>query len=318
MFNKMMLIIVVGISLSTSVFAEDTPLSLYGKAHIATGAVDDDNGDATQMKSNSSRLGVKGSMAVENELKITYKVEWQVDLSDNSKSSDDHIKGRNQYIGVMGSFGEVRIGRHDTIYKTVTGEFDICGDTYIDYNNVLNSAQDKRADNTIAYLNSIDEFSFGLTYSLGDEDTINNGEGAVVSLGVNYKAGPLVLAGGYQDIDEGDSAIKFAASYDINEFTVGGVIESIDGNTSVADETNAFLLGKYRISDKNSLKLVYGQKDIDGADNPNMFGIGFDHKFNDKATVYVFAGSGSDNGLNASSSLVGDSTAVAAGLIVSF
>ena len=319
--------VIAAMAVSGNAMADSKPTAtLYGKAHLSLASVsaDDgtDDGSATQIKSNSSRLGVKGSYDVEDGLKVTYKVEWQVNMADNAKSSEDHIKGRNQYVGLAGGFGEVRVGRHDTAYKLATGKFDLYGDTYIDYNNIIDKSEDKREDNTIFYTMKADALNLAASYTLDSttEDTAaEDSEGDILSLGLTYKAGALLLAGGYQSTDEGHSAMKFGAAYSLNEFTFGGVFEQVDTDDDNADESNILLMGKYKISDSNCIKLLFGQKDIDEVDDdPTMIGLGFDHKFNKNATFYALVGNGSDGGMDDAGGLEGDSTAISLGMIVKF
>ncbi len=90
---------------------------LYGKANISIAALEDSAGNAIVMDSNTSFIGVKGTIDAEK-LTITYKYELGINITDNSKSSEDHIVGYNQYVGLKNELGEIRIGRHDTIFTT--------------------------------------------------------------------------------------------------------------------------------------------------------------------------------------------------------
>ncbi|MCK5263603.1 MAG: porin, partial [Gammaproteobacteria bacterium] len=90
---------------------------LFGKANLSFASLDDDTGDSTSIDSHSSRVGIEGDIDSKSSLKIGYRFVWQIDMSDEAKASNDHIKSREQYISLKDSWGEVRIGRHDTPYK---------------------------------------------------------------------------------------------------------------------------------------------------------------------------------------------------------
>ena len=52
-----------------------------------------------ELKSNASRVGVKGKYYLEHGLTAIYKLEWQVNVNDDSK---DTLTARNQWVGIKG------------------------------------------------------------------------------------------------------------------------------------------------------------------------------------------------------------------------
>ena len=73
--------------------------TVYGKGHISVASIDDDNGSAIAITSHSSRFGVKGNVKQDGGMEVIYKLEWQVDMTDEAKASGNHIKSRSQWIG---------------------------------------------------------------------------------------------------------------------------------------------------------------------------------------------------------------------------
>ncbi|MFT4995406.1 MAG: putative porin, partial [Paraglaciecola sp.] len=113
------------LAMAATVFAATSyadPVTLYGKANVSAQAADEGQGDFTELKSNASRVGVKGEVKLDNNIEVLYLLEWQVDLADNSGS--DNIKSRNQYVGLKGNFGTVLVGRNDTVLKKSQGKID--------------------------------------------------------------------------------------------------------------------------------------------------------------------------------------------------
>ena len=80
---------------------------VFGKANLSLASLDDDTGRSTAVSSHSSRVGIKGKLPTDNSLEVTYRFVWQIDMSDASKSSADHIKSREQYVGLKDSWGEI-------------------------------------------------------------------------------------------------------------------------------------------------------------------------------------------------------------------
>ena len=310
-----------GLLIAGAANAADFPApTVYGRAHVSVGMIDDDAGSATEVSSRSSRFGMKGKYELDAGLTATYKFEFQVDVTDEAESKENHIKARNQYAGIKGSFGEIRVGRHDTAYKSATSKLDPWGDTYADYNSIIEKDFDKRADNTIIYVNKFDALGLQASYSAGTDTTAGDNDGSIFALGATYKASGLLIGGGYESIDETGSAFKIGASYNFDAFTLGGVVESVDYDEGgSADQTNIILTGAFKVSDKGTIKATYGQKDIDDLDDdPTMFAIGYNHKFNKKASAYLLAATSQDEGLADKGGLDGDGTVFALGLKYNF
>ena len=69
-------------TLSVSAFAGD--VSIYGKANLTVQSSDSEDGSFTEVKSNASRIGFEGGQALDNDLELLFKAEFQVDLDGDS------------------------------------------------------------------------------------------------------------------------------------------------------------------------------------------------------------------------------------------
>ena len=91
---------------------------VYGKLNIA---VNNDGSDGVNEKeidlvSNASRIGFKGKVDMKNGLTGIYKIEYEVDITnDNTKSKA--FNQRNSFVGLKGNFGTLKLGTHDTPLK---------------------------------------------------------------------------------------------------------------------------------------------------------------------------------------------------------
>ncbi|MDX1361919.1 MAG: porin, partial [Pseudoalteromonas tetraodonis] len=94
-FAKSSLCLALLSGLSFNALAE---VDIYGKANVTVQSSDDGEGSFTEIKSNASRFGLKGSEKITDGLEAVYKFEFQVDVSDaDSKGdNDDNISARNQ------------------------------------------------------------------------------------------------------------------------------------------------------------------------------------------------------------------------------
>ncbi|WP_018692437.1 porin [Algicola sagamiensis] len=147
-------------------------VDVYGKANLGLRYVDEGNDPATpeeesgysDVKSYASRFGVKGDADLGGKLKAVYKMEFEVDMSDKKDSKDNHIKGRNQYVGLKGGFGTFLLGRNDTMVKQSQGKLDLYSDHEADIKSLWEG--ENRSGNSLTYKSPkfADMAQFGLTY----------------------------------------------------------------------------------------------------------------------------------------------------------
>ncbi|MEC9319044.1 MAG: porin, partial [Pseudomonadota bacterium] len=109
---------------SVSAYADDNSdaLTVYGRANVGLLYSDIADQDDTEVKSYSSRFGLKGLQSLDNNLEVFYQFEWGVDLA--GFDEDDSISDRNQIVGLRGDFGTVMLGRYDTFLKDSQGAID--------------------------------------------------------------------------------------------------------------------------------------------------------------------------------------------------
>ena len=153
--NKKLIAVAVAVGLAFpmvsahAVDVADKKLEVYGKLHLSLSSNDDaldTTNDNWQLNSIASRLGFKGQQKLDAGLTGTYKFEFQVDPFE---SIDSGLERRNMNVGLKGSFGEVRIGRHDSPLKMAQGKFDQFGDTVGDLKFAGDEDGDNRNDNSI-------------------------------------------------------------------------------------------------------------------------------------------------------------------------
>ena len=315
--------------IAPSAMAETT---VYGKAHISVASIDDDAGSSTAISSHSSRFGVKGTVDTESSTNVFYKLEWQIDVSDDSTNKG--IKSRSQYIGMKDSWGELRLGRDDSPYKKAGKKgVEFFSDTYADYNNIVDKGQDTRANSSISYSNKIGPGKLSLMYATGSDDTdpaTGENLGDASSVSYDMTIGDVRIAIATQSINDakdsnGDHVVgntetgtKVVLGYKLNKATQFGVLfETVTDDNDTVDDTNTIISAKHKIG-KDAVKFVYGMKDQGNANDAVMTALAYDHKLNKSTTTYAIIASGADDGLNANSKLAGDSTVIGGGLVVKF
>ena len=131
---------------TTAIPAMAASVDIYGRADISVQSSDEGEGKFTEIKSNASRLGFKGTHELSEGLSVVYKAEFEVDMDGDS---DEFWKARNQYIGLSGAFGEVLLGKNDTMLKQSQGKVDI----FSDYNGDIKYlwVGENRLSDTLSY-----------------------------------------------------------------------------------------------------------------------------------------------------------------------
>lgn len=271
-------------SLSLSAFAAD--VEVYGKANLSIQSSDEGEGSFTEVKSNASRIGLKGSHDLGQGLTVIYKAEFQVDL-DGDSDKGDSITDRNQYVGLAGSFGEVLLGKNDTMLKQSQGKIDLFSDLNGDIKSLW-KGENRMAD-TLSYKSpKFRDFQVGVTYIAADSIDAEDG----VSMAVFYGDSGLKKSKVFASLAV-DSEVN---GYDITRASVQGKVsgivlgamlqtqEKIDGS----GEMDGFMVSaKYKM-DKVTFKGQYQAADFKDGDDKSGITLGADYSLAKSTKLYTF------------------------------
>jgi len=312
-------------------------LAVYGKIDISADYMDSDvsssqaNASRTDnvvennfgISSNASRLGFRGAYPVDSAWTATYQLEQEIRYD----SGNNGFATRNSYLGLKaGWFGEVRIGRHDTPFKSVATGFDELGNSVGDDRAILGASATSgnvmniRADNAVMYLRGFDLGSSKLKVTgMYSADAGNNSGSApddnthsLISVGASWMLGPLTLTGALENVrnlqtaeGSGDATgLRMAAEYGFGNFTAGVLLESIQHDLNNADSSlQRDAMGLKLVHDSGANKLVaqfMAADDNDVRNNSSAFqtAVGGFHKLGGGLSAYVIA-SRTSNGDNA-------------------
>lgn len=271
-------------TISVSSFAAD--VTIYGKANVSVQSSDEGEGSFTEVKSNASRIGFKGTHELSDGLSVVYKAEFQVDL-DGDSDKGDSITDRNQYVGLKGNFGEILLGKNDTVLKQSQGKVDLFSDLNGDIKNLW-KGENRMADTITFKSKKFNGLQFGMTYVA--EDSVD-GEDAT-SIAVTYGDSALKKSKFYASVAI-DSEMK---GYDVTRatlqgklagFTLGAMVQTQE-EVSSGKEMDGFLASaKYSI-DNWSLKAQMQTANFDGGDDKSGVTVGADYKLAKNTKLYGF------------------------------
>ena len=235
MNKKMIALAIAGALVSPLAMADSGNVNIYGVLHMsidnlkANDTAGNSDNKGWNVSSNSSRIGFKGNEDLGDGLKVNWQLEAGFDMDENTGVFASH---RNSYMGLSGSWGEVRFGRHDTPYKLADGKaramFD---DTIADQGAIISagaasgsttgsSLWEGRVDNVMAYISptwSGFHVAFAQSYYAGANGAagMDGNKQRAYSLAAVYENGPFNAALGYEtrrDTSAGQAAGGSAAS----------------------------------------------------------------------------------------------------------
>lgn len=265
-------------------------VDVYGRVNVNLQNADEAGESAVELRSNASRFGVKGSEELDGGLKAIYQFEWEVDPTDNSNASDNHIKSRNQFIGLTGSFGTLKVGRHDTALKTSQGDFDLFDNLEGDIKNIVNG--ENRESNFIGYTTpSFGAFSVTVNLIPGEDAAAGeDGIADATSVSLNYEGDALYLALAQDsDMDGVDvDTTRVTGGYRFGDARVNVIYQQTDAGDMDGDASGASFA--YKFADF-TFKVQHMQGDIHElglAPLESQSSIGLDRKLGKNTKLYGF------------------------------
>ncbi|MEZ7206628.1 porin [Pseudoalteromonas sp. DY56-GL79] len=274
--------------LSAFTFQANAEVDVYGKANVSVQSSDDGAGSVTEIKSNASRFGFKGSEKLDSGLEVIYKLEFQVDVSDaDSKGDKDNITARNQYVGLKGNFGEVVIGRNDTALKQSQGKLDQFNDLEGDIK-VLFKGENRLGDSISYKSPSFNGFRVLGSFIAEDSEEGENGFSTALTYGdAGLKESAIYAAIAADSEVNGNDMVRFTVQGKVADFKLGAMYqtqEKVDGSA----EADGYLLNAAYKLGNTTLKAQYQVIDFDAGDKVDGVSVGVDYKLAKNAKVYGF------------------------------
>ena len=281
----------------------------YGRAHLSTDL--QNNGDESSLfvSSNSTRFGVKGKYETDYEA-FTVVFQYESNANFNGEGNNT-FSTRSSYAGLMGDWGRLIWGRHDTPLYTMGRSVDFFDSRIGELRNVtkyFGSGWDERPTSMIMYNTPLlgDAFKLNVQYvpEEGVDDSsffsasgIYNKDGLM--LGVGFETHGKALEDAYDDSDpdnilgESSTGLRAVASYKADAFKVAGLFQSLS-NVFGLDDLSATTFGlgmSYRLDSGLEPKAQYYMLDYTntGLDDfgASMLVVGVDLHLNKMATLYI-------------------------------
>ncbi len=286
-------------------------IDLYGRINLTLQTSDEAAGEEVELRNNSSRIGVKGEMALNAGLKAIYQLEFGVNI--DGDSDEDVFTHRNQFVGLEGAFGTVKVGRHDTALKQAQGDFDLFDDLEGDIGGVFNG--ENRLRNYVGYITPTFGKAFSATVNFfpgEDPASGNDGVADATSLSLNYKTELLYAAVAYdRDIDgDGVETARVVGGYTLGPAEIMLLYQRTDAGAVAEDGFGASVAWTFG---KNTAKFEYltadiwrTQPSVDPLDNryESLLSVGLDHELGEDTKVFGFYTTGDIGGTSESNNYI--------------
>jgi predicted porin len=275
-----------GLAISSLSVAEVTlpvEADLYGRINVSLQSSDENNDDKTELRSNASRLGLKGH-AVLNEshsLNAIYQIEYEVQTDDGDKD-DRTLTQRNTYVGLAGTWGTILGGKHDTPTKMIQNEIDLFSDLEGDIKTLFQG--EVRADNIVMYQTpSYANLSGALAVVASEEDDVDDGYSGSLA----YDGDSIYVAASYDHEVEGYDVARVTGQYRFGDLSLGALWEEAELSDGPSNSEDGYLLSAAYTWVQTTFKAQWGESDIrtEGAEN---YSVGVDYKLADSTKVFAF------------------------------
>lgn len=311
--KKQLLALAIGsMVIAPSVALADKGPTLYGKVNVTYGVVDDGTDDAWDLKSNDSRLGVKGELDLDvQDLSAVYQAEFGMDVADgNGLTSQRNIFGGFKHR----TAGTLIAGKFDTPFKKAQGKIDQFGDlNKADIKNVVGG--ENRVGNIVQYSSPklADALTLNVAVIPGEDPGVDDKDGPAdaVSASVVFDNGLFYGALAYDsevtsDIydlgsDTETDALRAVGKVNIENFEIGALYQMSESSESVSGvdyEDSSYILSGAVNLDRLKLKVQYGITDYDATDDDrSLMAVGADYKVGKSSKVFAYyAAVEEDNG----------------------
>ena len=262
--------------------------TVYGKLWISVESQDTASGTEVDMVSNSSRLGIKGSMDFGEGIEAIYQAEYEVDPADGTadESKDRTFKQRNSFVGLKGSVGTIFLGKHDTATKKSQKKIDLFNDLAGDIKNILQG--ENRMSDLVGYTTpKINGFSATFNAIKGTEGLGDDSIGDSTSTSLSYDSENFYIALAFDSELKGYDSTRLTLQIPFSRSQLGIMFQESEKLSTGVEEDGYVISFSQKVGDKGTLKFQQAESDMK-LDSGKQFSFGYDYKLSNKAKAFFF------------------------------
>jgi predicted porin len=347
--NKKLLTLAIGAALVAGPIAARAEVTVYGHGHLSVDMLTADytvttNEDTSiQVVNNSSRFGIRASEDLGGGLKG--EVQYELAFTNLETTTGTVATNRDNFIGLAGGFGAIRLGVIDGAVKDAGGVADLFYREQLGESRAIINANASQMDNRV--MNGLHYFSPSIggwvikaQYGYELEQTLNaaDNESTMMQVGAKGKIGPVALGVGYMNVSRptnDTSGIRVGAKVTFGGFDIAALYQTVtDIAATIGNDQNAYGLGAGFKIGKNYIKgQIYIADELGGVADTGakQLSVGYDYLFSKTTKVYVtyakvesdggtfYGVGGGGHGATATTNVSGGtSSGISAGMIMDF
>ena len=257
--------------------------TFYGKINTSYERSDKNFETDIDFKNNASRVGIKGKFDLNENLKISYQFENEIDPTDGRGRADGEqvFKERNTFIALEGNFGKIFTGTHDTALKIAQLKVDLFNDTRADIKYLFQG--ENRMNSFVGYTSP--EIVKGLKVNI---NSVSQSTGSFDSYSLNFSRGSMKLAIASDSNGKGYDNQRIASTFPIDSLSVdvGLLYQSSTKLSTGITERGHLISLKKKVSDKGSAYLQVASSDIK-LESGQQNSLGYTFKISKVAKIFV-------------------------------
>ena len=291
-------------ALSTSTFADNSSVTLYGRLDVGVESNDDATTKRLVVQNFLSRIGFKGEEDLQNGLKAVWQIETFIS-PDEAKATD--FATSNSYVGLKGGFGTILMGNYDSPYRSLVRNVMLLRnqvnalDLFINGKASaagLGANANVRQKNVIQYHRpNIGGYLVRVSYA-PDEDKVKGGTNKQeYALSGEYVADTWNVGAAYyvkEDavvLGKDFSAIKLIGSKKIGDITLAAAYSKL--NNDAGNKTNTFMLSSaYKLGTTTLKASVATAKETarHAKDGVDFLALEVDYTLSKRSILYGYLG----------------------------
>lgn len=300
--TKKLLPTMIGVALAAGVTSASADVTVFGHIDTAVSNIDDETSgkDDTNFTCTTCSIGFKGSEDLGNGLKAIFKLDFEFDTI--NRNSNGAITDRDQWVGLAGGFGKVRIGTISTVYKSHGAMIDPLYRTALQgrehglqssFHTGAGEELQGRATNTVRWDSAdFNGIKVGAHYTLDSNESTEDEN--PYGIGGSYENGGILVFADWMDnaqsgVNE-SSVWKVGGKYSMNDFAVMGQYEDEEYGNNGGEYRVWHIAGSYTMGN-NMIYAGFGNTEDEtnsgNVEDTDAWTIALMHSMSKRTKAYV-------------------------------
>ncbi len=298
--KKSVIAIAVGAALAAA-GAANAETTIFGNAHVSIDSIDNGTDGYIYVNSNDSAIGFKGGEEIEGGLKAMWYIEQGFGMDGSSAGANAVIYDKNTYVGLAGGFGEIKIGRIDSLVKQVGRKADLFTNQFGDARSVTSkfTSADARPGDQIVYATpklGPAVISVAFIPEDGKKDASAFAMNVMIGLdtmtfGVGYENYGKTYTNATVATQKEESTIRAIGAMNFGAASVNFLVQSTTNGKGVdGRDTTAFGVGgAFKVGSGKIKAQLYSSSEDDNVPDTegSVIALGYDHSLSKATMVYV-------------------------------